>query len=110
MVLPALAGIVAVVVGLRLPRWVSALLYILVGWVAVLFVPSLVRSYGVPALAFTLGGGLLYSAGAACYALQRPRLWPRVFGYHEVFHLFVIAGSAVFFVFIVRYVVPNGTS
>ena len=45
-------------------------------------------------------GGALYSAGAIVYALKRPKLWPRVFGFHEVFHLLVIAASAVYFVFI----------
>jgi len=52
-------------------------------------------------------GGLLYSAGAVLYAVQRPKLWPRVFGYHEVFHLLVIAATAVFFGFIAAEVVPG---
>jgi hemolysin III len=45
-------------------------------------------------------GGALYAAGAVVYALKWPSLWPRVFGYHEVFHIFVIAATAVYFVFI----------
>jgi hemolysin III len=45
-------------------------------------------------------GGALYAAGAVVYALKWPSLWPRVFGYHEVFHIFVIAATVVYFVFI----------
>jgi hemolysin III len=45
-------------------------------------------------------GGALYCAGAMVYALKRPQLWPKVFGYHEVFHILVIAATAVYFVFI----------
>ncbi|MBV8195786.1 MAG: hemolysin III family protein, partial [Candidatus Dormibacteraeota bacterium] len=51
-------------------------------------------------LALLLGGGVLYTLGALGFAVRRPRLWPRVFGYHEVFHLLVIAASALFFAFV----------
>jgi hemolysin III len=51
-------------------------------------------------------GGLQYSLGAAAYAFKRPRLWPRVFGYHELFHLAVISASVTFYVIVVHYAVP----
>jgi hemolysin III len=51
-------------------------------------------------------GGVLYTLGALAYAFKRPNPWPRVFGYHEVFHLCTIAANAVFFAFMVIYVVP----
>ena len=51
-------------------------------------------------------GGLQYSLGAAAYAFKRPRLWPRVFGYHELFHLAVITASVTFYVIVVHYAVP----
>jgi len=51
-------------------------------------------------------GGLQYSLGAAAYAFRRPRLWPRVFGYHELFHLAVISASVTFYVVVVYYAVP----
>lgn len=103
---PAVAGIVVVGTGLRTARWVSALLYVLVGWVALAFLPALIHHFTPAALVLVLCGGACYTAGAVCYATRRPRLWPRVFGYHEVFHLLVIAGTAVLFAFILRYVVP----
>lgn len=59
--------------------------------------PILMRSAGPLGLALLVGGGVLYSAGAAAYALKRPDPVPAVFGYHEVFHAFVIGGSACHF-------------
>ena len=53
-----------------------------------------------------LGGGLLYTLGAVVYALKRPDPWPRVFGFHEIFHLFTIAGAGCHLAAIAFYVVP----
>jgi hemolysin III len=53
-------------------------------------------------------GGLLYSAGAAIYAFQRPDPWPRVFGFHEVFHALVVAAAVVHFVAMAGWVIPVG--
>lgn len=64
------------------------------GWVAVLAAPLLLDALTAAQLALLIGGGALYSGGAVAYATKRPRLVPRVFGYHEVFHLAVI-GAAV---------------
>jgi hemolysin III len=49
-----------------------------------------------------LAGGLLYTSGAIVYATRRPNPFPRVFGFHEIFHLFVLGGSAAHFVFMLR--------
>lgn len=64
------------------------------GWVAVFAGPVLLDALSAAQLVLLIGGGVLYSAGAVAYATKRPRLAPRVFGYHEVFHLAVI-GAAV---------------
>jgi len=68
--------------------------------------PSLLRSLPTPATLLLLAGGMLYTIGAVIYALQRPNPLPRVFGYHEIFHLFVVAGSAAFIFMIWGWVVP----
>jgi hemolysin III len=102
----AIAGASLTVAPLRLPRPVFVSLYLAIGWLALIITPMLYARLGPGLLAMLVAGGLLYSAGATMYALQRPRLWPRVFGYHEVFHLLVIAASAVFFIFISLTVVP----
>ena len=52
-------------------------------------------------------GGVLYTVGGVVYALRRPSPWPRVFGYHEVFHTLVVAGSAIHFSLVAIYVLPG---
>jgi hemolysin III len=99
-------GAALVIAPLRMPRWVMVSLYIAVGWVALLVIPALVASLGAGGIAVLLTGGALYSLGAVAYAMRRPRLWPRVFGYHELFHLLVVAASAVFFLFMTLTVLP----
>ncbi|WP_117211952.1 PAQR family membrane homeostasis protein TrhA [Allorhizocola rhizosphaerae] len=68
------------------PRWVSAPLYLALGWVAVAVLPDISHHGGVTALLLLLAGGAAYSLGAICYALKRPNPWPKVFGHHEFFH------------------------
>jgi hemolysin III len=102
----ALAGVVGAVFTLRLPRWLSTGLYIVMGWVSVAAAPELARILPLEVLGLLVGGGVLYSIGALVYALKRPDPFPSIFGYHEIFHLFVIAGSAVFLVAIWGWVVP----
>ncbi len=100
----AAAGIATTQFSIRAPRWVAALLYILMGWGAVVILPNLLV-VGMP-LVLVLAGGILYSLGAVAYATKRPRLWPQVFGYHEVFHLAVLAASLMLYLFMVVAIVP----
>ncbi|MEV8514294.1 hemolysin III family protein [Dactylosporangium sp. NPDC051484] len=67
-------------------RWLSAPLYIALGWVAVAVLPDILHTGGVTALVLTLAGGAFYTVGAVFYALRRPNPWPTVFGHHEFFH------------------------
>jgi hemolysin III len=104
----ALAGVSLMAARIELPRPAMVVAYVAVGWIALIIVPSLYARLGMTGVLLLFAGGLLYSLGAITYAFRRPNLWPRVFGYHEVFHLFVIAATAVFFVFIALVVVPAG--
>ncbi len=102
----AAAGVAGAAPFLRIPRQLLASLYLAMGWLAVIALVPLTAALGWVAAALMALGGLQYSLGAAAYAFRRPRLWPRVFGYHEVFHLAVITASVTFYVIVVRYAVP----
>jgi hemolysin III len=102
----ALAGTVVEMIWIDAPKWVTALIYLALGWVAVVAFPELWRSLGPGGTVLVAAGGLLYSAGAVVYATQRPNPSPAVFGYHEVFHLFVIAAAAAHFGAIAFYALP----
>jgi hemolysin III len=90
----AVAGIVLNLAWRSAPRWVGVSVYIALGWVAVIVMPQMIRDHGFTWVGLLLLGGLAYSVGALIYARRRPDPVPAVFGYHEVFHLLVIAGVA----------------
>jgi hemolysin III len=92
----ALTGVGVASLTLRAPRWVTAGLYVGMGWVALLALPAFLERLPWPAVGLLLLGGVLYSVGALIYTLKWPNPFPRVLGFHEVFHLFVIAGSVSF--------------
>ena len=102
----AAAGVAGAAPFLRIPRQLLAALYLAMGWVAVVALVPLTAALGWVAALLIAFGGIQYSLGAAAYAFRRPRLWPRVFGYHELFHLAVISASVTFYVIVVRYAVP----
>jgi hemolysin III len=102
----AAAGVAGAAPFLRIPRQVLTSLYLAMGWVAVIALVPLTAALGWAAAALMALGGLQYSIGAAAYAFKWPRLWPRVFGYHEFFHLAVITASVTFYVIVVSYAVP----
>ncbi|MEU0547035.1 hemolysin III family protein [Micromonospora sp. NPDC005979] len=82
----ALGGVALKLVWPHAPRWVSAPLYLALGWVAVAMLPDILHGGGVTALVLLVVGGAIYSVGAVFYALRRPNPWPTVFGHHEFFH------------------------
>jgi hemolysin III len=89
------------------PKWASVLIYMSLGWVALVAFPELWTSMGVGGALLVAFGGLLYTAGAVVYATQRPDPVPAVFGYHEVFHLFVIAAAVAHFSAIAFFALPH---
>ncbi len=82
----ALGGVALKLIWPHAPRWVSAPLYLALGWVAVAMLPDILHAGGVTALVLLIVGGAIYSIGAVSYALRRPNPWPTVFGHHEFFH------------------------
>jgi hemolysin III len=104
----ALAGVLLKLVWLGAPRGLVACVYVVLGWVGILLLPETVRSAGVVAALLFVAGGALYTAGAVVYMRRRPDPRPAVFGFHEVFHVFVIAAAAAHFVAIAAFVMPGG--
>ena len=102
----ATLGVVFKLFWLDTPRWLSVALYIVMGWMALLAIVPMLHALPWGALTWLLVGGLFYSGGALIYALKRPDPWPKVFGYHEIWHLFVLAGSISHFMLMLRYVLP----
>ena len=89
------------------PNWLRAVLYIALGWIAVAAVPQLAAAIGIVGLSLAFLGGALYTAGAVIYAVKRPNPVPAVFGYHEIFHILVIAAAALQYAVIAFWVVPR---
>jgi hemolysin III len=90
----AVIGITIRMAWLDAPYPLVAVVYLVVGWIALVDLPSYVDALSGLELALVVGGGLLYTAGGVVYALHRPNPWPATFGYHEVFHALVVAGAA----------------
>jgi len=102
----AVAGIVLELAWTRAPRWLGGVVYVALGWVAVVAMPQLFAQLGLAGGLLIVAGGLVYTAGALVYALRRPDPAPSVFGYHEVFHLLVIIAAAAHFLAIGLFAVP----
>jgi hemolysin III len=82
----AVLGVGMKLVSPNAPRWLSAPLYVALGWVGIAILPDILRVAGPAALVLIMAGGVWYTLGAVCYALRRPNPWPGVFGHHELFH------------------------
>jgi hemolysin III len=104
----ALLGIVLKLVWIDAPKWLIAAVYLALGWVGVVTIPQVASRAGAGAVSLLVIGGLLYTVGAVIYALRRPDPSPKVFGYHEIFHLLVIAAAATHYAAVVAYALPAG--
>jgi hemolysin III len=101
----ALAGVIMKLFWLEAPRWAVVGPYLVMGWMALLCIVPLVEALSPAGMAWLLAEGLAYSLGAVVYATKRPDPLPKVFGFHEIWHLFVIAGSFFHFQAVARYLV-----
>lgn len=102
----AIVGMTLEWLPVNVPRPLFTAVYVIVGWSAAVAFPELNRNLGTVGFGLVLGGGILYTLGAVVYALKRPNPWPRVFGFHEIFHLFTVAGAGCHLAAISFYVVP----
>ncbi len=94
----AVAGIFFKIFWINAPRWASTILYLVMGWVAIVAIVPLFRTVPAGGMAWLAAGGLSYSIGAVIYATKKPDPFPGVFGFHEIWHIFVLAGTTCHFV------------
>ena len=102
----ALVGMFVTIFAINGARWLGVALYLALGWLVVIVVWPLVHRLSTEGLAWLALGGAFYSVGAVIYAVKKPDPVPGVFGFHEIFHIFVMLGSLSHFVAIVRAVLP----
>jgi hemolysin III len=93
----ALLGVLSSLVWPDAPKPLRAALYVALGWTFLAKLPALLQAAGPLAFGLLFAGGVVYTAGALVFALQRPDPFPRVFGYHEIFHLLVVVAAALHF-------------
>jgi len=94
----AALGLMLELVWIDSPRWLSAVAYIAVGWVGVLAIPQMFSGVGIAGAVLLLVGGGLYTLGAVIYAMKWPNPFPSTLGFHEIFHLLVVAAAVTQFV------------
>jgi len=89
---------------IKVPRWFATFLYVLMGWLSMAIIYPLYLSIGLPPIIYLLLGGLFYSAGAVIYAIKKPNII-KGFGFHEIFHIFVLLGTITHFFGIYNYLI-----
>ena len=102
--LMALAGVIVKLFVIKAPRWTTAGIYLVMGWLAILEVGEMIRLMPAGALLWLLAGGLFYSFGAVIYITKWPRLAPGMFGFHELWHIFVILGAFSHYLVMLLYI------
>ena len=101
------AGILVKLFILSAPRWVTAGIYLLMGWLSVVAIQEIFVALPISALIWLFLGGILFTVGAAIYVVKRPNFYPGVFGFHELWHVFVILGCLCHFSVIAGFIAPN---
>ncbi len=94
----ALAGIVVKVFYIKAPRWLNTAMYVVMGWLCVIAVPQMTALLPIGVLVWLITGGVLYTLGAIIYATRIFDFRPGTFGFHEVWHIFVLLGAAAHYI------------
>ena len=100
----ALAGVLVKLFVIKAPRWVTAGIYLVMGWMALLVIKPMLETVPIGGLLWMLAGGLLYTIGAVIYITKKLDSVPGVFGFHEVWHVFVSMAALCHFIMIYSYV------
>lgn len=98
----AVLGVLQSIFWVKAPKYVTALFYVIMGWLAFPYLGELKNTLGLTSVYFMIAGGIVYTVGAIFYAIKKPNLIPGVLGYHELFHIFTVVGAAFHFVMIYK--------
>ena len=102
----SITGILLKLWFINLPRYLSTAYYITLGWIALVPFLQLFKSLPLGVVILMILGGVVYTVGGIIYATKCLDFFPNRFGFHEIFHLFVIGGSVIHFIMIVNYLLP----
>lgn len=104
----ALIGIGAKLFTVDAPRWLTAGAYLVMSWLSIAAIQQMLLTTPLGAMIWLLVGGIFFTVGAVIYITKRPDFFPGVFGFHEIWHIFVILGAFSHFVAVAAYVAPGG--
>lgn len=100
----AVAGIILMAVWINAPRWLGTLIYVVMGWSVVIAFYPLMKTVPAGGVALLALGGVTYTLGALIYAFKWPKFSFKFFGFHEIFHLFVMGGTVFHVIFMFKYI------
>lgn len=100
----AVIGIILKMFWLEAPRWLYTSFYVFMGWISVFVIVPLARIIPISGIWWMFAGGILYTVGAVIYGTKWPRIKSKVFGFHEVFHIFVLLGSFCHYWLMLKYI------
>ena len=100
----AFIGILLKIIWFDAPRWLYTLFYILMGWISVFAIVPIIKAISLGGFMWLLAGGLFYTIGAIIYATKRPKINLKFFGFHEIFHIFIMLGSLCHFILMFKYI------
>ncbi|MFZ1041639.1 MAG: hemolysin III family protein [Anaerolineales bacterium] len=103
----AVIGAAAEVILIKAPRWLRVSVYVMMGWIVIAAIGEMLKVMPIGALVWLLAGGVIYTLGAILYATKKLDLFPGKFGFHELWHIFVILAALTHFIAIAVYVAPR---
>jgi hemolysin III len=100
----ALIGVVVKLFIIKAPRWLNAGVYLIMGWLGILGIKEILNTMPAGAIVWLVVGGILFTVGAVIYISEKPDPWPGVFGFHEIWHIFIILACLAHYILIAAYV------
>jgi hemolysin III len=103
----AIVGVILKIFIINTPRWLNTAIYLLMGWLSVIAIGEIFSKLPAGALLWLALGALFFTVGAVVYIFKKPNFIPGVFGFHEVWHIFVILGCLCHFMIMAGFIAPG---